>query len=331
MPRRRLIHRVVAVGLTASFFATPLAIAVGDKVGAQTSPALATSSSLTVFPPNAQIDGVPGQRILRNVSLENTSAADIKVKTSVKNFKPQLENGEAAPTEEDSSYSMAKWMSVSPRSFSVKPNERISTAVTIAIPVTAEPGSHFGSVIFTPDTSQSQGAIKTVSEVASLILLRIPGPTKEAASVSTFSAKIAGHQKGPVNFTTRLSDAGAVHFTPIGEITVTDMFGRKSTTLVVNPEKRPVLPGAVRRFDNSWKTGMLIGKYKAKLHLTYPSNVDGQPDKTLIASTSFSSYPLLVMAAFGLVVVIVLGLLIWIPVFFVRRRRRKKRDKSDDT
>lgn len=280
------------------------------------------SRGLTVFPPNVQLDGVAGESTERNIAVENSSTILQRVNVSVRNFKPMLEDGQAAPTEEDSSYSMVRWMSVMPTSFDLKGGERRDVKLIIRIPAVVEAGSHFGSVIFTPTVPNSaSGPFRTTTEVASLILMRLPGPTNESASVKSFDARVAGDNAGPIEFTTRLSNEGSVHFNPTGQITVTDTFGREVASIPVNETRNPVLPGAIRKFDDKWEGKRLAGFYKANLKLTYASNTPGQPDKVLTAETSFRVFPSVLVglaAAGGLA-----GSFLFI-LLFLRLWRRKK-------
>lgn len=324
LPRLRTILRAVfsrharqilfAILATLSLLVVP---ALGSApASAQETPA---SRSMTVIPPNMVLDANRGDTLERTVAVENTGEVPQNVSVTVRNFKPQAEEGQIAPTDEDSAYSMVKWTSVSPNVDTIKPGERQDFVATIKVPADAEPGSHYVSIVFTPKVSaQANSGFTTTTELTSQILLKVPGVAKEGATVASFSADVASGAKGPVNFVTRITNSGNVHFVPKGEITVTDTFGRKVATIPVNDQNHPVLPGATRRFETKWSTNRLVGRYTAKLHLTYPSNAEGQPDKVLTASTTFQRIPWIEIAA-------VLAVLAVLILLLVRRSRRRHR------
>lgn len=276
---------------------------------------------ITVLPPNITLDAEPGASIERSVAVENTTTVEQNIRVSIRNFKPDGEEGAAAPTEEDSPYSMVSWIEVESDNFTLQPGERRDVMATVEVPENAEPGSHFGSIIFTPSSPQdSGGAFSVTTEVASLILLKVPGDARQSAAVESFDVDVAGGDSGPVVFGTRLRNDGNVHFVPQGQITVSDTFGREVAVIPVNVESRPVLPGAVRRFDASWDAGFLLGRYTAELDLAYPDNVAEQPARQLTSAKTFYVLPPLLIGG----VVVVLVLLIAAVALRVRKHKRNK-------
>jgi hypothetical protein len=264
-----------------------------------------TPAALTVHPTNVDIESVPGQGSQGSLFVRNTTKQTVTVKPELRNFTAEGEEGGIEITTENTPFSLASWMSVSPTTSTIKPGEVVEFKYEVNPPSNAEAGGHFGSVVFktVPDSNTKGTGAVLSQEIASLFLVRIPGPVVENASILSFSTEKKFYEKGPITFDVRVKDEGGVHIRPAGVITVTDMFGNKS---VFGFQGQNVLPGAIRKMPAVWDSGWLIGKYEAGLALAY-----GSKNSQLYANTEFWAFPVKP----ALVVAVVL-----IVLFFFRRR-----------
>ena len=169
----------------------------------------------------------------------------------------------------------------------------------------AEPGGHFGSIVFaTVPTPSTKGIGAALSEqIASLILLEIPGNVKEQAEAVSFNTEKPFYEFGPVTFLTRVRNDGDIHIQPSGAILVKGPFGQEFNVPI---EQVNVLPGAIRIIPATLNKHFLIGKYEATLVSVY-----GTKNEQLSATAESYAFPV----RYGLVVLVIL-----IFLFFFRKR-----------
>lgn len=298
---------------------TALAVLIATLPAGAQAPEVA-SRGIAITPPNVELEAAPGQRLTVDIGVDNLAGVAQLVSVDVRNFRPDGDAGQAVPVQEDSSYSMARWINVGPANTTIAPGGRRDYRATITVPDDAESGSHFGSVVFTPSIPNADaGGYRTTTEVATLILLRIPGDANEQVELAGFTAKPASSEGGPVTVEARFANTGNVHVSPKGTVVIKDMFGR-SADVSLNPEGRPVLPGANRRFVSAWPEEGLFGRYTATLRAGYTSSEPGQSTRTFEAKTTFYVIPPAI--AVGLAVGLLLLLLV-VALLVARRRRRK--------
>jgi hypothetical protein len=242
--------------------------------------------------------------------LSNIGDKDLNIKTGVKNFIAQGEDGEVSLTGESKRYALASWITISPQTATLPAkSQKIPFTYTITVPDKPEPGGHFGSVVFStePNANLKQTGANVSQEVAGLIFVETPGDIKEKANIESFASDNPFYEFGPVNFTVRVKNDSTIHIKPIGQITITDLLGQKD---VINVETRNVLPEAIRKIPASWEQKLLLGPYTAEVNLRYGSN-----GKTLTAKAYFFGFP--VKWGIGILIVLLI-------VFFAGRLSRKK-------
>lgn len=252
------------------------------------------------------------------IKIKNVGAATQTFYPEVRDFKPLNETG--APDflkvgDNNGNFSLVNWISFTNQAITLKPNESTAFNFNITVPAAAEPGGHYGGILFStkaPDVSGTGVGIS--SEVGSLILVRVAGNAKEALSVKQFSTSKNLYEEANVPFTIRLENTGNVHVQPKGVVTIKNMIGGQVAALDVNQLGSNVLPQSVRAFDGTWKdAGFKLGLYTATLVVNY-----GNPAQSVTSQISFWIVPwktLLVLAA-------ILVILILILVFAIKRYNR---------
>lgn len=314
--------------------AATIAVLAALVIGLPALPAAAQtpdgSAALSVSPPTSSLDVAAGQKLTKKISLDNISNLTRTVTVETHNFAANGEDGEARLTQEEGSYSLREWIKVSPSKATLKPNGHQEFEITITVPNNAAPGGHFGALVFSPAAGgASEGAaLAVVSQVSSLILLRVPGDAHEEASIQSLNvctpkeAEKSRCEKsksmftdGELAFTTRVKNAGNVQVMPQGTVTVRNMFGKKVAELPVNGAN--VLPESTRRFETKWSAKNPFGQYKVTVDLKY-----GTEEQTLSKTTTFWILPVTtILIVLGvLFVVFILG---WLP-----RKRWKKAFKA---
>src|SRR5258708_25195741 len=203
-----ILVAVIAVGIFASIYAQK------------------ASPGLQVHPSNFELTVTPGQPTTETVYLENRTNQTVPIKVALRNFNALGEEGAVNLTTGDSSYSLAKWITVSPENASIPPQSQQKFTFTITPPFNAEPGGHYGSVVFAtvPSSLNKTGAALS-QEVASLILATVPGNVTENAHVESFAPEKPFYEFGPTTIDMRVKNFGQVHIQPKGQVLIKGTFG----------------------------------------------------------------------------------------------------------
>jgi hypothetical protein len=267
------------------------------------------STGISISPPTFELSANPGDTVQNTIRVTNLSSSPLTVGTTARNFTAVGEEGAVGLTEEEIAFSLASWITVDPPEATIDPNGDFIFTFTITVPPNAEPGGHFGSVVFmmggaAPD--QTGAAIR--QEVASLVLLRVAGQVNEDAHILSFTTPETFYEYGPVSFDIRIKNEGNVHVKPTGTITITDILGRQVDQVQIEPKN--ALPDSIRRLEATWDNKILIGRYTATAVLNY-----GRDGETMTATTTFSGFPYKVGG------LIILAALILLAILFKIRRR----------
>lgn len=288
--RSYVVARFLPKSLVLSIIAGALAFVLVLTVLIQTSLSQEAPDQVTISisPQSLDIAITPGESTSNVFRLTNASEETITVDTTPKNFLPRGVEGAIDLTEDDTPYSLASWISVSPSSeIVIEPRQSIDYTVTIDAPENAEPGGHFGSVVFRTIPSASEGGGAVISqEVAPVILVRIPGDVDESGQITRFTAaKKIWTNESAVDFELLFENTGSVHYQPSGQIVLRNLFGREVDRITL--EGRNVIPNAERLLESSWEDyGFRFGYYSAEATL-----VHGSDNQITNASTNFWIVP----------------------------------------
>lgn len=267
------------------------------------SPAPATpSTGLAVTPPTFEINGNPGDNIKNTVKLENMHPYPVEIAVDLRNFTAVGEEGAVGLTEETTSFSLASWIEVMPKTVTIPPKTSQYFTFNIKVPLSAEPGGHFGSLIFrTIPTEKLEGSGASLAqEIGALVLLRIAGETVEQANIESFKTSQALYEKGPINFEIRIKNQGNVHTKPTGNIVITNILGKQVKSISVEPKN--ILPGATRKLEAAWDTKWRIGRYSA----TYTAILSDQTTRSITTNFTVLPYRALAVATIVLVIFILI-------------------------
>jgi hypothetical protein len=302
-------------------------------------PALADDAinpvTFTVSPALVDKKVQPGEKVSVTISLYNHSSTPQPFRAYSKDFAAKGLDGEVTFGDESiSSYAASSWVSLDQPSLVLPPDGQQQVVATISVPLNAEPGGHYASVLFEQmvqslpsDTSH----VSVAARLASLLFLTVSGKVVEAGQIlgatpgSACSAVVCGFKApefvdhGPVPFSFIFNNTGNVHVRPKGSITISQN-GKTVATLPI--EDRAVLPTSERLFNASWSRVVLAGNYTAKLHLVYGSN-----NYTLDATTTFWAFPWQVVLGVAIVILLGMGLFLSRKYFRVQRLHKKIKSK----
>lgn len=300
--------KILSVLLTS----TVLAVSFTSKIYAQEN-----NKGLSITPLSFDYSLDLGQVKTGKVFLTNLTSQPLDITTEARNFTANGEEGDVVLTTENTPFSLASWVSVEPRRVTIPPSAKLPFTFTIKVPSNAEPGGHFGSVVFAtvPKKDLNQTGALLSQEIGALLFTRTPGNIKENAKIASFKTEKSFYEFGPVNFVARVANEGNVHLRPSGEIVIKDMFGRTTKLPLV---EQNILPNAIRKITTNWKEKVLLGKYTATVTMKY-----GTKNESLIATTEFTAFPVRWgLVALGVLLAIVF-LNVIITMLIVKRNRRR--------
>jgi len=230
---------------------------------------------------------------------------------SAKSFSVSAD-GEFTPHE------ISSWIQVSSEPVVILAGETAEVPFTVHVPENAGPGGHFGGLFLSAEPSRLETVGAGVGfQVGSILNLRISGDIIEEAQIREFRADKNIYSSIDVNFISRVENTGNVSIKPFGPIEITNMFGKKVATIVLNEKKNHIFPQGKRTFTVNWQdSSIAIGPHRATLSLVFGE--EGR--KTISSVVSFWVLPLniLVPAVGGLLVFVLL------IFFFVKLYVRKK-------
>lgn len=282
----------------------------------------ANGQGIQVSPPVVELKGDPGKTVTTNISVTNVTDQTMVLSLNVNDF--EADKSEAGTPHiivdprEKSPYSLRDYIQPL-QDFQLGPREQEAVKITLNIPKNASPGGHYGVVRFTAAPPGFEGTgVSLSASVGTLILLNVSGDVKEGLEMADmYVTDKEGKrgwffQNGPVTIVERIRNTGNVHEKPTGVLVVRNAFGKQIASLQANEGAHNILPGSVRKFEQTLKDKPLFGWYTAQLHLGYNGQVFSS--KTI----TFWVLPLRLAA----IVLLVLFLLIVGGYFGIKRYNR---------
>lgn len=181
-------------------------------------------------------------------------------------------------------YSIKDYLSVPHKRFKLGHNERARIPVTISIPVDAEPGGLYGSVLIDTITVDASGKdtdgmvpqSAVVARIGTLFFVTVPGEVERNGALKEFStiAEKKFYQGGPIAFGILYENTGSMHLAPYGELRIKNMFDEEVGYLPLDPWF--VLPQSLRLREVTWNRDALFGRYTATISInrSYNDTVD---------------------------------------------------------
>lgn len=291
-----------------------LALAIIGSAFAGVSTTYATPQGLQVSPPRVELNVKRGQPpYIVDINVMNVTSSTLSYQPVIEDFRAVDETGTPGLMIDESldeTSSLRYWIQ-DMDAFTLKPKESRDLKVVVNVPDDAQPGGHYGAIVFngTEPAVESNG-VGVSANTGVILLVRVDGAVDEDATLASFFASKDGNQSsffeyGPVDLSTRIENSGSVHVKPFGTITVKDMFGNTVKTIDFNDEGSNVLPNSIRRFDDGYDGGFMFGLYTADLALGY-----GTKGHTIIGSTSFWVIP------YRLILAILLALMTLLYVIY---------------
>lgn len=168
-------------------------------------------------------------------------------------------------------YTLRDFISVPHERFYLEHATRVRIPITVSIPADAEPGGRYGSLLTSvtippgelADGSGARTGSAVISRIGTLFFIRTPGEISQELQLIDFTTRNAQRifASGPIAFDVVHDNAGTVHATPYGRITIRNIFGEEVGIRNITPWF--VMPDSVRTREVTWEREFLIGRYTA--------------------------------------------------------------------
>ncbi len=304
------------------FFAAAIIIVLFADSTVPVHAASTNAQGLQISPVLVDLNADPGLSYTFKFSLLNVTTGDLLFNAFVNDFRAKDESGTPEVVLDSTGTPQSSVISwVSPiHSLTLKSKESKTIDVHINVPTDAEPGGHYGVIRFSGvPPSLSQSGVALAASAGTLLLVRVSGNIKESLNLKDFyvrhnDRRSTWFETGPVTFVERLNNTGNVHVKPHGDITITNLLGKRVATLKINAENGNILPDSTRRFEQTLSKKWLFGKYTATTSLAY-----GTTGGVVLGSLSFWVIPYKIILA-----VLALILLIFLITRFIIKRYNAK-------
>ena len=287
---------------------------MGGVAAAQTA-----ALQVTLHPALFEEELNPGDTFSTSVTVTNPEPTTNKFTVGVQDISGLKATGEPIFTSSTvPNYGVSSWVNIGTPTITVPPNGSVNVPFTITVPKDAAPGGHYGAIFV--NYGASRPAINGSGigyQVGSLIEIRIAGNANEAMEVQQFSTDKSLYQSPNVNFTAVVANQGNVLLQPRGPIDITNMFGQKVGSIVMNDNNDSVFPGQNRSFTANWTgSGFMFGQFTASMALAYGDN----GARTTAASLSFWIIPIVPIIAVLASIIFFVSIFVWSIRAYVRKR-----------
>lgn len=233
-----------------------------------------TTFAMTITPVRYEIQGDPGQTVVKEMTIINEESAPVTYYSSFANFEAQGETGSASFVEPKDD--IGTWMHTE-NSVEVGPGEQKTIQFSIDIPQNAEPGGHFGVIFWgnSPEREEDGKQLSVSAKTGLLVLLSVKGDVKEGGGVLDFITKDNKfwYNSLPVSFVYRFKNDGGDRIKPAGKIQIRNTVFLPAKKLDANPMNGNILPASTRKFTVDWinytepkDAPVVTGKIKSFFH-----------------------------------------------------------------
>jgi len=321
------IQRVRTNLLLALMSAAVLTTVFGSHTFAQSTGASSADNVLKVSPLRTDVTIAAGTSKEVEVTVTNLTASPLTVDPIENDFIAGDENGTPALILNANSYapthSLKRFMTPL-TDVTIAGDTSKTIDVLITVPKTAQAGGYFGAVRFEPTIAGSGGQVNLSANVASLILLTVPGPAVEKLNLTDFDIQqnnITGaYFQTPKNLSAyiRFQNEGNLQESPFGVVDIKN--GNKEVyeaNFNVAEPRDVILPDSARHWQIPLEHVGTFGHYTVTATLAY-----GQDNQTIEITKSFWVIPLYVIIGAIVALLVLIGIIILI-IFAIRRRRRR--------
>jgi hypothetical protein len=260
---------IVLMAVSFALWASPVkAYVIEDLVNVE------NMNDFMLSPAKVEIFLNPGDKTTKQLQITNRLGRDLEISLEVEDFTGSKVPNEALVLLGDKKgpYSLKDYITTEINDFVLSHGQRMILPVEISVPQDAETGGLYGSLLVSgklakEDDQQDASGTEIVTRLGTLFFVKVGGNELESGDLKKFGTMLGDKffQKGPISFEVLFENSGNVHLLPYGVIEITNMFGKTSSQIVIDPWF--VMPDSLRAREIIWDDGSLFGRYTAHLQL----------------------------------------------------------------
>lgn len=246
-------------------------------------------SGLSISPTRSELRIERGKSDQVKINIRNVTKGAIVAKPFVADFESDNETGEpkllADQTKHNSAsiYSFVKGLS----DVNLAPGESKDLTYTVNIPSDAPAGAYYGAITYraVPASQASNqsggGEVALTANVASLVLVEVPGDITEKIQITNIKALSNGKggsvlAHAPTKAAITIKNLGNSFAKPFGTITVTNMSGKQIYSYEINNStpRSNILPKTARTFTDDIKNIKKPGRYTITANVSFGTGGD---------------------------------------------------------
>jgi len=242
--------RTIVVAMFAVLIAGAYALPAGAVDGSSAALSIVPKKNYSIKPGGS----VKDKLIIRNLSTTQSLHLTLRVIDFTyygEDGTPKLFLAKDAP---QTTWSLKPFMTVG-KSVDIGPGKSKSVPMRIAIPAGHGAGSYYSAIIYSGGPGQGSGQVGLSASGVTLVFVTVPGKVKEDIQLKKLGAYDTGSgsyhfimTQTPKNIGYTIQNKGNVVESPVGSITLKDMFGHTTTIDDVNPASSLALIGQTRTF-----------------------------------------------------------------------------------
>lgn len=265
-----------------------------------------------------------GQTIERKIEIRNISNKPLPITMSINDFVPAGTKGQVrfldTNEQSDEKFSLTSWINVTEQpKFIIPPLGLTTVKFSITAPIGAEPGTHYGGLLFSyNDQTIVPGGSKVTQKLGALVIINL-GKADEQGKITNFEVNKDWQTAKDLEFNFIFQNTGKTRLIPKGEIDIRNIFGKSIGHAYINRDGNMVLPRGERNFVTKLEKPFLFGYYTADGWVQF-----GNPLKEERVSMHFWFFPTRLIG----ILIGVLALLIPLIIFVIKRYNKRLLKKA---
>lgn len=282
------------------------------------------SNDFVLEPAKLEISLEPGSSTTKVLNILNRTDKKLDFKIEIEDFSGSQDPNQTVILQGDEKgpYSLRNYLMPEINTFSLEPGQKIILPIAISIPLDAEPGGLYGSVLISSQSGARGDAGTTIiSRLGALFFVNVEGEVTRSGELTSF--KKIDSEIGKTSFELLFTNNGNVHLNPYGFIKIFNIIGTQVDEIEVPAYF--AMPDSVRYRNVEWNEGKLFGRYTAVAFINR-----GHDDIVDELSLTFwvLSAKLLITIAGGIILLILI--ILWLVRTFDFNITKDKRGEDEN-
>ena len=281
----------------------------------------ALAADFTVMPAVIDGNGVPNDMLNYVLTVTNTSGRQQNVFASVYELTPSGTQPFMDPSGSNRPALLADWISVSRGAMMLAAGASTTMPVQVQINPYAAAGDYHAVIAFVAGGTRDDAEQHLVGAPQAIVNMAVASNLVASLRVDGFSSVKGFYTSFPVAFHYTIENNGDVASTPAGEIRFYDRLGHVIGSVDANPDAVSIAPGKKQEFSADWANGGGFGQYKAVLDVSYGGADNKLENIALVWVLPWKK----LLAIFGSLFVVMIGLALWMHHEYEKRHYRRQR------